>query len=293
MNLLLTGASGFVGRHLARYLLQQGHEIHLLVRPGSDVLKVAASGIFVFEDDIPALSGYLKTCQIDGIIHLASCYILQHRPCQIKDMILSNVYLGTALLEAASNEKVKWFLNTGTIWQNYQSDAKGAYHPVNLYAASKQAFQTMAQYYTETSALRFCTLKLCDTYGPGDTRRKIFALFDQITSTGETLSMSPGEQQLDLLHIDDVVSGFGHLAQLLASDVALEKEYVLSSGRFYTLKTLAGFYEAYTGRKLFIDWGGRPYRPREVMLPWRGPVLPGWSPAVSLEKGLATLMNSL
>lgn len=286
MNLLLSGASGFIGKHLLRFLKNKGHKVYLLTRSSSDVSSLDAAGTFVFAENIPDLSAYLKDRHIEGIIHLASCYLPQHHPHQIKDLILSNIYLGTALLEAAVSAEAKWFLNTGTIWQNYQSGAEASYHPVNLYAASKQAFEVMAQYYTETSALRFCTLKLCDTYGPGDTRRKIFTLFEQISQSGETLAMSPGQQQLDLLHIDDVVSGFGHLADLLHEGNDLEKEYVLSSGRLYTLKTLAALYQNYTGHKLSIHWGGRPYRLREVMTPWRGPILPGWQPAVSLEKGI-------
>lgn len=69
---------------------------------------------------------------------------------------------------------------------------------------------------------------------------------------------------------------FGHLAELLASDRPLEKAYVLSSGRHYTLRSLASLYERCTGSKLSIDWGGRPYRLREVMMPSSGLVLPGW-----------------
>lgn len=293
MNLLISGASGFIGKHLVRYLQQEDHCVHLLIRPGSDVSSLDASGIFVFEDNIPSLAFYLRSHAIEGIIHLASYYLSQHRPDQIKELILSNIYLGTVLLEAAVDVGIKWFLNTGTIWQHYQSGAEGAYHPVNLYAASKQAFEMMAQYYTETTALRFCTLKLCDTYGPGDTRRKIFQLFHHISATGEKLAMSAGNQKLDLLHINDVVKGFGHLAELLASDMPLEKAYVLSSGRHYTLRSLASLYERCTGSKLSIDWGGRPYRLREVMTPWRGPVLPGWAPQVPLEEGLRLLSKDL
>lgn len=293
MNLLVSGASGFIGKHLVRYLQQEGHSVHLFIRAGSDVSSLDASGIFTFEEDIPSLAAYLKSYAIEGIIHLASCYLSRHRPDQIKELILSNIYLGTVLLEAAVGSGVQWFLNTGTIWQHYQSGAEGAYHPVNLYAASKQAFEAMAQYYLETTALRFCTLKLCDTYGPGDTRRKIFQLFHHISCTGEKLAMSAGSQKLDLLHIDDVVKGFGRLADLLASDRPLEKAYVLSSGRHYTLRSLASLYETCTGCKLSIDWGGRPYRLREVMTPWRGPVLPGWEPQVSLEEGLRSLSENL
>ena len=277
MNILITGATGFVGKNLIKQL-QRHHNIYILVRPQSDYKELCVEHIYVFEDDIEHLAGYLKEEKIDGVIHLASLYITQHNSSQIKDLVLSNIYLGTAILEAAVNGGVKWFLNTGTIWQNYNSsDYEDKYNPVNLYAATKQAFMTMAKYYTETSDIRFCTLKLCDTYGPGDTRRKVMSLFEEIAKSGSTLDMSPGEQKLDLLHIDDVVKGFETLANLLNDkETDLRDEYVLSSGKQISLRELAAQYEKEHNVKLNINWGGRPYRKREVMKPYKGNVLPKW-----------------
>lgn len=234
------------------------------------------------------MADYLREHQVEGIIHLASLYLASHRPDQVADLVNANILLGISLLEAAKLAGVKWFLNTGTIWQNYQSPERSdEYHPVNLYAATKQALITMARYYQETSPIRFSTLKLCDTYGPGDTRRKILALFREIAQSGETLAMSPGEQRMDLLHINDVVAGFQVLANRLADPAAsLLPEYVLSSGHPRSLRELASMFEQVNGARLPIEWGGRPYREREVMEPYRGNVLPGWSPKVSLETGM-------
>lgn len=278
MNILVTGATGFVGKHMVKDLQCRAHEVHILVRLSTDCSSINASHIFTFNDNIDALSVYLRQEQIDGIIHLASLYVAEHKTEQVKSIIESNVYLGTALLEAAKTAGVKWFLNTGTIWQNYNApDYSDLYNPVNLYAASKQAFITIARFYTETSSLRFCTLKLCDTYGADDTRRKIFTLFDEIAASGKKLLMSPGEQQLDIIHIDDVVSGFIQLAEMLQDDtVALREEYVLTSGQTRSLKEWAHLYEQQNDVCLKIQWGGRVYRQREVMKPYVGNVLPNW-----------------
>ena len=271
-----------MGQHLLPYLQSQGHEVFALVRPSTEGGKVLTTHLYVFEDDIEHLSAYLRENQIDGIIHLASLYVAEHKSGQIKSIVLSNVYLGTALLEAAVKAGTKWFLNTGTIWQNYNvKPHSDQYCPVNLYAASKQAFMDMAKYYTETSDIRFCTLKLCDTYGPGDTRRKIFALFEQIAQSGECLKMSPGEQKLDIVHIDDVVKGFALLADMLNEDKQLLDEYVLSCGEQKSLKEWAKLYAAKHNVRLNIEWGGRAYRKREVMNPYQGNVLIGWQPSVT------------
>lgn len=280
MRILITGNSGFVGSHLCARLSKE-HELYYLARPHSPQDEPGPHDhTFIFaENNIESLAQYMRENKIDGIIHLASLYLQRHEPKDIPALIQSNVYLGTAVLEAAASAGVRWFINTGTIWQNYNApDGSDAYCPVNLYAATKQAFMDVAKFYSETTGLRICTLKLCDTYGPNDPRKKIFALFEQIARTGETLQMSAGEQKMDILHIDDVVEGFAHLAQLLQSGEALRNEYVLSSGHQLTLRELAAKYEQEHRVHLNIEWGARPYRVREVMNPYKGNVLPGWKP---------------
>ena len=285
MKILVTGATGFIGTNLTRELRKK-HELYILGQFEGDPEKLGLPGI-VMTDDILHLADYIKANEIKGIIHLASHYLTVHTPEQVKDLVSSNVYFGTAVLEAASLAGcVKWFLNTGSIWQNY--NVKGtAYNPVNLYAATKQAFIDMAKYYSDVFGIRFCTLKLCDTYGPNDTRKKLFKLFKDYSESGEVLKMSPGEQKIDLIYITDIIAGFTQLAELLSSDTELEDEYVLTSGRQIPLKELAQLFCEVSGRKLNIEWGGRPYRDREVMVPWKGTPVPGWKAEVGIEKGIS------
>jgi len=291
MNILVTGGTGFIGENLIRELLNN-HEVFLLVRPNSDWSNIAVKHIFVFQDNLDQLTNYLVENNIDGIIHLASLYLTQHKPEDIKELVLSNIYLGTALLEASKASKVKWFINTGTFWQNYISDSK-EYCPVNLYAASKQAFINLAKFYTETSNIQFVTLKLCDTFGPNDSRPKILNLFKRISETQEILGMSPGDQQLDILYIDDVVAGFICLVNNLEEDVLLDSEYVLCAKKRFTLKELAEVYSQVSGKKLNIDWGGRTYRNREVMQVWnKGKVLPNWKPIYDIEAGIKLFLKN-
>lgn len=289
MKILVTGATGFIGTNLTRELRKE-HELYILGQFEGDPEKLGLPG-YIMKDDICKLADYIRENQIDGIIHLASLYLTVHTPEQVKDLVASNVFFGTAVLEAASIAGcVKWFLNTGSIWQNYNT--KGMeYNPVNLYAATKQAFIDMAKYYTDVFGIKFCTLKLCDTYGPDDTRKKIFKLFKDYSENGEVLKMSPGEQLIDLLYITDIVAGFMQLVNLLSSGTELKDEYVLSSGRHIPLKELANLFVKVSGRKLKIEWGGLPYRKREVMIPWKGEVVPGWKALVNVENGIMKFLG--
>lgn len=280
MRILVTGHSGFIGTHLCARLRKE-HEVYYLSRPHTPLQVPGADGntFYFASNNIGALSQYLRTNKIDGIIHLASLYLQKHEPQNIPDLIQSNVYFGTAVLEAAASSGVKWFLNTGTIWQNYNApEGSDDYCPVNLYAATKQAFMDIAKFYSETTDIRVCTLKLCDTYGPNDPRKKIFALFEENARTGELLKMSAGEQKMDIMHIDDVVEGFAHLAEMLQNGVELRNEYVLSSRQQLTLRELAAKFEQEHNVHLNIEWGALPYRVREVMVPYKGNVLPDWKP---------------
>lgn len=289
MKILVTGATGFIGKHLSKKLLKEGNSIYTIIRKQSARENLERNNIkcFIDNNSTEDMIEYFKSKKFDGVIHLASCFIVEHKPEQIGELIDSNLSFSTRVLEAATRSNVKWFINTGTFWQHYENRD---YSPVNLYAATKQAFESIADYYVETSKINFVTLKLNDTYGPEDPRPKIFSLWKKIVETGETLGMSPGEQLIDITYIDDVVDAYVRMIKLLKNDDAKEfrgKSFAVSSGNPLKLRELAEVFSKVTNRKLNIIWGERPYRKREVMVPWnKGENVPGWSPKVSLEEGI-------
>lgn len=286
MKILVTGGTGFIGTNLTKKLLEMGYELHVVVRrepvdPDNNILYYIDNG------SIEEMESYFASQKFDGVIHLASIFLASHKAEQIDELINSNVLFGTRVLECAAKYGVKWFINTGTFWQNYQNES---YSPVNLYAATKQAFQDIAKYYVETFSIKFITLKLNDTYGPEDTRRKIFNLWADISKSGSSLQMSPGEQFMDIVYIDDVISAYARLIELLSEESSLIEsgsEYAVLSGERVTLKELASIFENTVGQKLNIEWGKREYREREVMTPWEnGKPLPGWTAKVPFEEGI-------
>jgi nucleoside-diphosphate-sugar epimerase len=136
---------------------------------------------------------------------------------------------------------------------------------------------------------------LFDTYGPNDTRPKIFNLWDQIARTAETLDMSPGEQLIDISHVDDIVSAFallaGHL-QNSQTEVRNGDVFAVKANTRFTLKELAAIFEETTKSKLNINWGGRQYREREVMTPYATiAVVPGWVSKIGIKQGIKQLIE--
>jgi CDP-paratose synthetase len=295
MKILVTGITGFIGGHLSKRLVLDGHRLFTVIRNSDqeDEFKSRNISCFINKGSMSALLEFFDMANLDGVIHCASHFATEHTSKEIEDLIMSNVLYSTTLLEASVKSGVSWFINTGTFWQHYQDKD---YSPVNLYAATKQAFESIAQYYLEMYDINLITLKLNDTFGPEDTRPKIFNLWKKAIETGEILHMSKGEQYIDIVYIDDVVDAYVTLIGLLQEDNEKRlqgKSFAVSSDNQMRLRDLATVFESVVGEKLNIMWGERPYRKREVMQPWsKGKKIPGWKPNVSLEEGIAAILRN-
>jgi nucleoside-diphosphate-sugar epimerase len=289
---LITGATGFVGGHLVRRLLAADWDVHAIVRADSREPARTVTNIERHEHDgtIESMIAVLERVRPEVVVHLASLFLSDHEPADVDGLIRSNLAFGTQLLEAMYRTGVRDIVNTGTAWQHYESRD---YSPVNLYAATKQAFEAILQYYVEAHSLRAITLTLHDTYGPGDTRRKLVSLLSKIAVEPHPLAMSAGEQQIELVHVDDVTRAYTIAAdRLRAGVVAGHEKYVVASEAPRKLREVVEIFERVAGTKLPIDWGVRPYRSREVMVPWvGGHRLPGWLPEIDLATGFSGLLH--
>jgi len=283
---LITGTTGFIGTHLAARLKADGWSVQGIVRKAGPPRAISPE-IALHEHDgsTESLISIVSRVRPTVVFHLASLFIAEHRSEDVENLVRSNVLFGSQLAEAMIVNKAYALVNTGTSWQHYQNED---YNPVCLYAATKQAYEAVLRYYTEAHPLKVITLKLYDTYGPGDRRQKLFAILRKHSPGQPSLAMSPGEQFVDLVYIDDVIDAFIMAAErLLAQPMLRREEYAVSSGKPLRLKELVGLYGQLRGAQLPVEWGKRPYRSREVMVPWTGgSPLPGWTPKVGLEEGI-------
>jgi nucleoside-diphosphate-sugar epimerase len=296
VNLLVTGATGFVGRHLIKKLIEQNHSVSLIQRKKNADLIDSSSELkensrvqtYYYDGSMQSVLEIFNKKPVDLVIHLASHFLASHRTEDVDTLINSNVLFGTQLMQAMVDSGVDKIINVGTVWQNYNNES---YNPVCLYAATKEAFSAIAKYYTELHKIKMLTLKLADTYGKDDQRGKIIYILKKAFDNQESIQLTPGEQYLDLVHIDDICEAFLVAVKKIEkkADNNIE-EFVISSGKPIKLKELVSTFEKVCQHSTNIVFGGRPYRNRETLVPFNfGKPLPNWSPAIDLEAGIASL----
>jgi nucleoside-diphosphate-sugar epimerase len=287
MNILLTGATGFIGRHLVRRLINDGQNVFCTLKKEEEPPSGVVKSICFEQSKGIEIIDFFQINNIEGVVHLASVILDTHKLEDIENIIDSNVKFGSLLLEYCVQAKSKWFINTGTFWQNYENTD---YSPVNFYAASKQAFESIAQYYIDSNQIEFFTIRLFDTFGENDSRPKILNLWDKHAKNGEVLNMSPGEQLIDISYIGDIIDAYIILIKHVSADLTIIKNgsvFTVSAEKRYTLKELAKIFEETTSQKLYLNWGGRKYKEREVMVPWeKGKPVPGWKPKYSIQDAI-------
>lgn len=286
---IITGATGYIGSHVLKYLLSQGWDCHIISDPrfGYDNIKDVLSKVDVFEysGDVNSLCEYLKNVEADVVFHLAAAVITNYRPEQVPVLIQSNIQFGTEILEAMRQSETKLLISTGSYWQNYNSDT---YNPVDLYAATKEAFEKIVNYYVDAFSFRHINLRLYDVYGEDDKRPKLWNILREIAGTGKSIEVSPGGQYLDMIHIEDVCIAYERAFCLLSQDEKIKNvTYGVRTGEMWTLKSIILLFQEVLGKQINANFGGKPYKEREVMMPYQGyDELPGWEPKITLEEGL-------
>ncbi len=267
MNIFMTGAGGFIGKHLKKRL-ETTHRLHTPDRE------------FFEKTSDQGLSQFMREQEIDVVIHLATHFVRKHTCSDVAPIIDSNILLGSRILEALKDYPKTWFINTGTALEHTGPDYD---RPHNFYASTKASFQSILKSYS----LPHVTLKLFETYGPEDNRDKILNLIHRSARTKETLPLTPGEQELEMAYIDDVIDAYERILELLSSPELIRNKTFAVAGTRVSLQDLVGVYEKETGSQVPVHWGAIPYRDNEIMKPWSDfASVPGLGPRVSLERGI-------
>jgi nucleoside-diphosphate-sugar epimerase len=292
---LVTGATSYIGLVVLRQLLAAGWDVCVLARQNSDISRLPgnfpANNVLRMDGSADQLTGLVEVARPDVVFHFASLYLREPSPEQVPEMLAANITFGMELLEALRRTgRPASFVNAGTGTQYFHSATP---NPLNLYAATKQAFADMLDFYTRTENLTAVSLILFDTFGPEDWRVKLLnAMYDAHLSEDE-LSLPEDDAELDLLYIEDAAAAFVQAGSMLLTDpgTLTGGPYALSSGERQTISGIVAKWTEICGKPLKVKWGDYDLPERRTRTLWQGPALPGWQPETSFKQGLQKFLS--
>jgi dolichol-phosphate mannosyltransferase len=294
-RVVLTGGTGFVGANLARRLAAEGHQTHLLVRPGFSPWRVESilDRITLHEVDLTdanRVKAVLVAIEPAWIFHLAAhgAYSWQTDAEQITR---TNVVATAHLLDAALAVGFEAFVNTGSSSeygpQDHAPSEDEPARPDTPYGISKAAATALAVKAARLHASKICTLRLYSVYGPYEDPRRLLPSLIVHGRRGVFPSLVAPRTARDFVYVEDVVHAYLTLARHPA--VAPGAIYNVGTG----VQTTVGDAVQVARKTLGIPgeppWGSMPARPWDTDT-WVADSRKihtelGWTPSVTFAEG--------
>jgi len=301
---LITGGAGFIGSHLASFLLAQGWHVAIIDNFDSfypRVIKerniqaiVRHPNCSIFEADIrdvAALRDHYKG-KFNVLIHLAA-------KAGVRESIIDPVgtqnvnVIGTqTMLELAKEWGIPTFIfassssvygvNPRIPW----CEDDPILLPISPYSASKISGELLGQVYSRLYGIRFIALRFFTVYGPRQRPDLAIHKFARLMKDGRPIPLfGDGQTRRDYTSIEDIVAG---IAVALDYESTGYEAINLGSGRTASLVDLVSSLERVSGIKAKIEW--RPLQPGDVFQTYanieKARCLLGYTPKISLDSGL-------
>jgi UDP-glucose 4-epimerase len=254
MRILVTGGSGFIGRHVVAALRADGHRVSV------------ADRVDVGDPDVPCITGELEDpavreaaveAGVDAVCHLAaetSVLGSIERPAQVHRV---NVVVTAVLLELCRRRGVGCFVtaSTNAVVGNVEGTLteRLPLAPLTPYGATKAAAEMLMSGYHGAYGLRTVALRLTNVYGPGMHHKDSFVprLMRAAAEDGVVRVYGDGLQSRDLIHVTDVARAFSLAVVDWASGPV-----IIGSGRSHTVLDLVEAAREATGSPLPVAHEG-------------------------------------
>ena len=329
-RILVTGAAGFIGFHLARRLLADGHAV-----VGVDDLndyydpqlkrdrlaEIDGEPGFSFEKldlaDRDATAALFADGDFGRVVHLAAQAGVRYSLDNPHAYVDSNLVAFTNVLEGCRHSDALKHLVFASSSSVYGANEKVPYstsdnvdHPVSLYAATKKSGELLAHSYAHLYDLPVTGLRFFTVYGPWGRPDMAYFLFADAITRGEPIKVfGNGEMQRDFTYVDDVVEGVarvldraptgseavqdGQAASNPATSHAPYRVYNIGNGAPVGLMDFIEALEEALGRKAEKEF--LPMQPGDVRTTWADTEAlareTGYAPSTPLDEGIERFVD--
>jgi len=299
MNVFLTGASGFIGSHVAKTLLERGHNVAVLVMPDDPMPRLQDMGASLeilrgTLGDAEALEKFFYTCRPEACIHLA--WYAEPGKYLEADQNIQSLTESLSLFKRLIAAGCRQIVGAGTCFEydtnfGFLREETPAL-PASLYAAAKLSCYLTGSRMASNAGVPFAWGRIFYPFGPLEDPRRLVPAAIAALKEEKPFAASPGQQVRDYIHVADVAAAFCVLAEKQAEGI-----FNISTGNPVSIRQLLETIGALMNRADLIQLGALPYRN------WEPPFICGcnarlrnlgWNPRYLLEEGLLdTIQKSL
>jgi NAD dependent epimerase/dehydratase len=251
MKILVTGADGFIGSHLAEKLVKLGHEVRAFIYYNSfnswgwidSFEESIKKNLDVFAGDIRDPNGLRVAMKgIDAVLHLAALIAIPfsyHSPDSYVD---TNIKGTLNVLQAARDQDTKRVLVTSTsevygTAQYVPIDENHPYQGQSPYSATKIGADRLAESFYRSFDLPVTIVRPFNTYGPRQSARAIIpTVITQLLSGKEVVKLGSLTPTRDFNYVKDTVNGF---IEILASDKTIGEEINIATQQEISMGEIA------------------------------------------------------
>jgi len=280
MNILVTGGAGYIGSHVLKALLKEGHQVVTFDNLQKGHKEAVTGGIFIEGDlaDQKLLNQVMQENEIEGVIHLAADSLVGESMENPAKYYRNNFANGINLLEAMVENNVKniVFSSTAAVYgepneipikENNQTE------PTNTYGESKLFFEKSLKRYDDIHDLRFVSLRYFNAAG-ADPEGEIgeahdpethlipivlqtaLGIRDKIYIFGDDYPTRDGSCIRDYIHVNDLAAAHVLAVEALA-DGKESSIYNLGNGEGYSVKEVINTVIEVTGRDFEVEVSAR------------------------------------
>ena len=276
MDVLLTGAAGFIGFHAAKHLLAEGHKVigvdnindyYAPALKQARLTQLKENPNFTFRQldlsEKGALAAALESIHVTHILHLAAQAGVRYSLKNPHSYVQSNVMGHLNVLEYARHNKALQHLayaSSSSVYGEREpefgfKETDRVREPASLYAATKLSGEMLSESYAQLYNIRQTGLRFFTVYGPWGRPDMAYWIFTQKILAGEPITLfAPDVMQRDFTYIDDIVEILPKLLETPPKDISEpHRIYNLGNSNPYKLRDFVKAIEMACGQKAKTD----------------------------------------